>query len=281
MNNVEHRPRRRRDSDSLRRATSIPEPSPEPAKSAPALSVVKPPKRKFAEKDPELSLTPPLPSDLKSRFSELSARAAEAAKHQMESESPLCQGGADNPDTPMAEAEPVDGDSPTRSTLPKINHARRLSASGNIPSLAARKALGPSKSRNGVGGIRYSNWRNRKHKHRPHHQLSSEGDLPQRRPEGRRIPRKGEALGEAPSSNYTHVPRQPHARQRYASPRAGEHGNRTRRPTQPAGSQLCRTEFARQDATRRNGLCGRRHGGREDPSVGGQRQEEALAGKGD
>ncbi|KAF8248313.1 hypothetical protein K440DRAFT_257630 [Wilcoxina mikolae CBS 423.85] len=139
MNNVESRPRRRRDSDLVRQHTSIPEPVPEPMKSVPTLAVPKPPKRKFAEKDLETS---PISPDLDFRFSKLSARAAEAAKRQMEAERPSSQNNEDNEDTAMAEAEPAE-DSSKRITLSKSSHARRLSGSGNIPSLAARKALGP------------------------------------------------------------------------------------------------------------------------------------------
>ncbi|KAF8544067.1 hypothetical protein BDD12DRAFT_817793 [Trichophaea hybrida] len=139
MNNVGSRPRRRRESDLIRQHTLIPESVPEPMKSVPTLTVPKPPKRKFAEKDLESS---PISPDLDFRFSKLSARAAEAAKRQMETERPSSQNKEDNEDTAMAEAEPVE-DSSKRITLSKSSHARRLSGSGNIPSLAARKALGP------------------------------------------------------------------------------------------------------------------------------------------
>lgn len=142
MNNVESRPRRRRDSELVRQYTSIPEPIPEPTKSISTLTVAKPPKRKFAEKDMETSPTSP---NLDFRFSKLSARAAEAAKRQMETERPSSQNNEDNEDTAMAEAEPIE-DPSKRTTLFKSSHARRLSGSGSIPSLAARKALGPSKS---------------------------------------------------------------------------------------------------------------------------------------
>jgi hypothetical protein len=145
MFNVEPRSRRRRDSHFVRQPDAVPEPVPSPAKSTPIPSS-KPPKRKLSERDPDPPATSTEPEDHDFRFTKLSERVA-SKREQRNSEETRSRGFRfirEDVDTATPEAETNEKEPKAPILLKGLD--RRLSSSGAIPPLAARQALGPSKS---------------------------------------------------------------------------------------------------------------------------------------
>ncbi|KAA8895189.1 hypothetical protein FN846DRAFT_970749 [Sphaerosporella brunnea] len=150
MFNVESR-RRRRDSQLLGRSGALTEPVPSPAKAASTpVSASKPPKRKLAERDSESTSLSEEPDDIDFRFTKLSERTSKREPRDTEDVRP--SGGSKfiredvlvDRTTPEADPVLVAEEKQERPPIAlKGLKGRRLPTDGAIPTLSARKALGP------------------------------------------------------------------------------------------------------------------------------------------
>ena len=189
MYNVEPRSRRRRDSQFMRQSDVLPDAAPEPTKSL----LSKPPKRKFDEKEADHSPPSPELNNLDFKFSKLIDRAApkrmtdnEQVKRQKDekhdSENDLPKIVRNSKVVEEAGTDTDVGKQPSK-------NKRSSTSSGVVPSVAARKALGPSKDHPRTPRTGSMLILHREHKHRscpvPHEDTASEVRLPSQRKDRR------------------------------------------------------------------------------------------------
>lgn len=158
---IDTRPRRRdssrpQDLQTERQSVFVPNPTA-------SITISKPPKRKFGEKETEIA--PVSPSDVEFRFSRVAERARQASQESLKVE--VGETDKENEDVVMSGTEPEPQREPQREPLmmqkqrpesekparEKQTHSRRTSlpapGTGSVPALptSTRKALGPSNCR--------------------------------------------------------------------------------------------------------------------------------------